>query len=81
MVEVTPKWPVILCKQESDQKVRVALTEQGYQPTVLRLRRGIPAKVTFIRNLAVTCGTQIVLPDYDIKPDLALNVPVLVEFT
>jgi plastocyanin domain-containing protein len=63
------------------QKVTVALTANGYQPGSLKLRRGIPAQVTFIRKVSATCGTQIVVPEYDIKRDLPLNEPVLVEFT
>ena len=63
------------------QKVTVALTEKGYEPTSLKLRRGVPAQVTFIRKVSATCGTQIVIADYDIKRALPLNEPVLVEFT
>ena len=68
-------------KQPSVQRVTVALTEKGYEPTTLRLRRGVPAQVTFIRKVSATCGTQIVLPDYDIKRALPLDDPVLVKFT
>ena len=63
------------------QKVTVALTEKGYEPTSLKLRRGIPAQVTFIRRVSATCGTQVVIPEYDIKRDLPLNEPVSVAFT
>jgi len=63
------------------QKLTVALTEKGYQPGSLKLRRGIPAQVTFIRKVSATCGTQVVIPVYDIKRDLPLNEPVSVAFT
>lgn len=63
------------------QKVTVALTEKGYEPASLKLRGGIPAHVTFIRKVSATCGTQIVIADYNIKRALPLNEPVLVEFT
>lgn len=36
---------------------------------------------TFIRKVSATCGTQIVIPDYEVKRDLPLNEPVLVKFT
>ena len=68
-------------KTASIQRVTVALTEKGYQPAALKLRRGIPATVTFIRKVAATCATQVVIPEYDIKRDLPLNEPVSVEFT
>jgi plastocyanin domain-containing protein len=63
------------------QELTVALTEKGYEPNNLKLRRGIPAQITFIRKVSPTGLTQIVVPDYDIKRDLPMNVPVLVEFT
>jgi plastocyanin domain-containing protein len=40
------------------QKVTVALTEKGYEPTSLKLRRGVPAQVTFIRKVSATCGLR-----------------------
>jgi plastocyanin domain-containing protein len=42
---------------------------------------GIPARVTFVREVEATCGTEIVLADYGIKKDLPLRQPVSVEFT
>ena len=63
------------------QKVTVALTEDGYQPTTFKLRRGIPAQITFIRKVSATCGTQVVIPEYDINRALPLNEPVILEFT
>ena len=68
-------------KQPAVQKVSVALTEKGYEPTSLKLAKGVPALVTFIRTVTATCATQIVIADYDIKRALPLNEPVLVEFT
>ena len=68
-------------KQPAVQKVSVALTEKGYEPTSLKLAKGVPAQVTFVRRVSATCATQIVIADYDIKRALPLNEPVLVEFT
>jgi len=68
-------------KPPAVQKVTVALTEKGYEPTSFKLRKGVPAQVTFIRKVSPTCGTQIVIADYDIKRALPLNEPVKVEFT
>jgi membrane fusion protein, heavy metal efflux system len=63
------------------QSVTVLLTEQGYQPGSVRLRRGVPARVTFLRKVEATCGTELLIPDYQIKRDLPFNEPVVVEFT
>src|SRR5262249_15442534 len=63
------------------QTARVTLTEQGYKPDSIRLQRGIPARITFVRQVEGTCGTEIVLPRQGIKRALPLNKPVVVAFT
>jgi len=63
------------------QTVAVMLTEKGYQPDSFKLQKGIPARITFVRKVEATCGTEIVLSEYNIKRELPLNQPVVVEFT
>lgn len=63
------------------QSARVDLTERGYEPASLRLRRGVPARVTFMRKVSATCATEVVLTDYGIRRALPLNEAVVVEFT
>ncbi|HEU0172844.1 MAG TPA: efflux RND transporter periplasmic adaptor subunit [Blastocatellia bacterium] len=67
--------------QEPTQSVTVTLSERGYQPESFKLRKGVPARVTFVRKVDATCGTEIVLAEYNIKRGLPLNQPVVVEFT
>ncbi len=68
-------------QKPDEQTARVVLTEKGYQPDSLKLRAGVPARVTFVREVEATCGTEIVLADYGIKKELPLHQPVTVEFT
>lgn len=63
------------------QSATVTLTDKGYQPRSLKLRRGIPARVTFIRKIEETCGKAIAIPQYNIRRELPLNEPVVLEFT
>jgi plastocyanin domain-containing protein len=63
------------------QTASVALTERGYEPASLRLRRGVPARVTFTRKVSATCATEVVFPDYGIRRALPLGEPVVIEFT
>jgi len=67
--------------QDQTQSVTVILSDKGYQPDTFSLRQGIPARVTFVRRVEGTCGNEVVLPDYNIKRELPLNQPVVVEFT
>jgi len=63
------------------QSVRISLTERGYQPETFRLKKGVPARVTFIRKTEDECGREIVIPAYNIRRELPLNQPVTVSFT
>ena len=63
------------------QSATITLTDKGYQPTSLKLRRGVLVRVTFIRKIEETCGKAIALPEYDIRRDLPLNESVVVAFT
>ncbi|MBX7053775.1 MAG: cupredoxin domain-containing protein [Pyrinomonadaceae bacterium] len=63
------------------QSARVEITEQGYSPASVSLRRGVPASLTFIRLTDRTCGTEIVIPDHGINRPLPLNRPVVVRLT
>jgi plastocyanin domain-containing protein len=63
------------------QAVRIDLTERGYEPAGVRLRPGVPARVTFTRKVSATCATEVVLPDYAIRRALPLDELVVVEFT
>jgi cytochrome c biogenesis protein CcmG/thiol:disulfide interchange protein DsbE len=63
------------------QGTTIIVDAEGYRPANIRLHRGIPARLTFIRKVADTCGTEIVIPSYGINRPLPLNVPVAVSFT
>ena len=47
----------------------------------IRLKRGVPAKVTFLRVSESTCATEVVFADYGIRRELPLNQAVTVSFT
>jgi plastocyanin domain-containing protein len=63
------------------QSVRINLTDRGYQPSSFRLKKGVPARITFVRKTEDECGKEIVIPAYKIRRELPLNTPVTVNFT
>ena len=63
------------------QVATVTVTEKGFQPDTINLKRGVPARVTFVREIEETCATAVVIPEYNIKRDLPLKEPVVVDFT
>src|SRR5262249_45241567 len=59
--------------ERKTQSVTVTLDEGGYKPASITLKKGVPARLTFIRKIEATCGTDILIPAYDIKRELPLN--------
>lgn len=62
------------------QEATVTLTQKGYQPGLVRLKQGIPARITFVRRFEATCATEVIIPEYGIRRELPMNQPVTVEF-
>lgn len=63
------------------QTAKIEITSKGYQPSSFKLRRGVKARVTFLRTTDATCVKEIVLPDFNIRRALPLNQTVVVTFT
>jgi Ni/Co efflux regulator RcnB len=63
------------------QTVKVILVAEGYQPASFNLRKGVPARIEFVRQVEGACGEEIVIPEYGVKRELPLNKSVVVEFT
>lgn len=69
---------------ESDsgvQKLKVTVSENGFQPTSVQLKAGVPAKITFLRADEKNCGGEVLFTELGIRKDLPLGKEVLVEFT
>lgn len=63
------------------QFATVTITEKGYEPDTIKLKKERLARVTFVRTVESTCGTAVVIPAFNIKRDLPLNEPVVIDFT
>lgn len=61
------------------QRVHVAITDAGFVPPVIEVKRGQPVEVTFSRSTDQTCGTDVVFTTLHRGYDLPLNKKVTVE--
>ena len=68
-------------KPTRSQFAKVVIGNYGYEPASIRLKRGVPAKVTFLRISESTCATEVVFAEYGIRRELPLNQAVTVSFT
>ena len=63
------------------QTATVKITERGYEPYVVKVRRGVRTRITFVRTTDATCATEVVFPELGIRRELPLNQPVVITFT
>ncbi|MEW6732872.1 MAG: cupredoxin domain-containing protein [Acidobacteriota bacterium] len=57
------------------------MTEHGYEPVSIQLKRGVPAQITFLRMDENNCGEKFLLKELGIQKSLLVGQPVIVELT
>ena len=68
-------------QQNGPQTATIEINSKGFDPGSLKLKAGVPAKVTFVRKTDEGCAKEVVIKEYNINRALPLNEPVIVEFT
>jgi len=66
---------------EGPRSVTLTVTEKGYEPSPLQLKKDEPVKLVVTRTTDQTCATEIVMKEYGINTPLPLNTPVEIAFT
>lgn len=61
--------------------VELSVTEKGYEPSPVSLKKGEPVKLVVTRKTDQTCATEVVMEGYNINTALPLNQPVEIAFT
>lgn len=62
-------------------RVEMSVTEKGFEPQNIRVKKGEPVTLIITRKTDTTCATEIVIDEHKIKTVLPLNKPVTVTFT
>ena len=60
--------------------VRISISKNGYEPSRIELKRGVPAKLAFTRTDAENCGGTVVFPSLNIRRDLPFGKTEIIEF-
>jgi plastocyanin domain-containing protein len=61
--------------------VELKVTDKGFEPTPVTVKKGEPLKLRVTRTTDETCAKDLILPDYNIEKELPLNKAVDIEFT
>lgn len=61
--------------------IELKVTEDGFQPGAITLKKDEPVKFVVTRVTDATCATELLIADTDIKAELPLNKPVEIAWT
>jgi plastocyanin domain-containing protein len=69
------------CAPGGAKEVAIAVTEQGFVPAKVTIRKGEAAVLVITRKTTKTCATEAVFTETGRKYDLPLNTPVRIDLT
>ena len=61
--------------------VVMTVTDKGFEPANLRVRKGEPVTLVITRKSDASCATEIVIDEYGVNTKLPLGQAVTVRFT
>src|SRR4051812_36544870 len=63
------------------QTVQIAVTEEGFVPASVTIKKGQPVKLVFTRTTDHTCAKAVVFPELKLEKQLPLNKTAEIAFT
>jgi plastocyanin domain-containing protein len=67
--------------QAQSGTIQMTVTEGGYEPDRIKVKKGVPIKLVITRKTDATCAKEIVIDEHGINVALPLNKAVTVELT
>jgi plastocyanin domain-containing protein len=61
--------------------VEMAVTENGFEPSKVKVKKGEKVRLVVTRKTKSTCATEILVPEHGINQELPLDKAVTVELT
>jgi plastocyanin domain-containing protein len=71
--------PVIPPPAAGVQQAKIKVDKKGFSPSEVKLDKGKPAELVFVRTSDETCAKEVVFPELKIERDLPLNTPVKID--
>jgi len=69
------------CMPAGPKEVQLSVTDMGFQPNRITIKKGQAAVLVITRKTDQTCATEVVFTETGRKYDLPLNQPVRVDLT
>jgi len=61
--------------------ISISVTEKGFEPSRISLKKGVPVKLMVTRTTEATCATELLIEGTDINTALPMNKPTAIDFT
>ena len=69
------------CMPAGPKEVQLSVTDMGFQPNAVTIKKGQAAVLVITRKTDQTCATEVIFTETGRKYDLPLNQPVRVDLT
>ena len=69
------------CMPAGPKEVQLTVTDMGFQPNRVTIKKGQAAVLVITRKTDQTCATEVIFAETGRKYDLPLNQPVRVDLT
>mgnify|MGYP001308147265 FL=1 len=69
------------CMPAGPKEIQVAVTDMGFQPNAITIKKGQAAVLVMTRKTNQTCATEAIFAETGRKYDLPLNQPVRIDLT
>jgi plastocyanin domain-containing protein len=71
--------PVIPPAPPGVQQTKVNVDNKGFTPNEVKVEKGKPAVLVFVRTSDQTCAKEVVFPELKLEKELPLNTPVRID--
>ena len=71
----------LLAAAPAARTIDLAVTEKGFEPSKVEVKKGQPVHLVVTRKTEATCATELVIQDQGVRKELPLNKAVAIDFT
>jgi plastocyanin domain-containing protein len=72
---------VVTAAPKGETTIEMAVTEKGFEPATVKVKKGEPVTLVITRKTDATCAKEIVIDEHKVHTKLPLNKAVKVTFT